>query len=64
MELMLMKEKMMSKEMLEYLANGGTVKICKPMKAKGSDTFKKKGPKAHRGAKTINLRNSGMSKAN
>ena len=55
---------MMSKEMLEYFANGGTVKICKPMKAKGSDTFKKKGPKAHRGAKTINLRNSGMSKAN
>jgi uncharacterized Zn ribbon protein len=54
----------MTNEMREFLANGGTIKICKPMKAKGSDTFKKKGPKAHRGAKTINLRNSGMSKAN
>ena len=57
-------EMMMSKEMLEFIAKGGTIKICKPMKAKGSDTFKMKGPKAHRGAKTINLRNSGMSKAN
>ena len=54
----------MSKEMLEYLAKGGTIKVCKPMKAKGSETFKKKGPKAHRGAKTINLRNSGYSRAN
>ena len=55
---------MMSDEIREFLASGGTIKICKPMKAKGSDTLKKKGPKAHRGAKTINLRNSGMSKAN
>jgi len=58
------KEVSVEEIMGEYLARGGTIKICKPMKAKGSDTFKMKGPKAHRGAKTINLRNSGMSKAN
>ena len=61
---MVMTKVVSLRKMDEYLARGGTIKICKPMKAKGSDTFKKKGPKAHRGAKTINLRNSGMSKAN
>ena len=39
----------MSKEMLEFIAKGGTIKICKPMKAKGSDTFKLAGWRATRG---------------
>ena len=43
------KEVSVEEIMGEYLARGGTIKICKPMKAKGSDTFKLAGWRATRG---------------